>query len=99
MGRDIWTKSGWLTRQESITIRVGDNTFSRSSSLGFSTATEDKLPAREHYECLDTALNTFMMEERKRWINEEKLTAEAKAMEANIKQLLEGKEPSPEEVR
>jgi uncharacterized protein YraI len=62
--RQIWTKSGWLTRQESVSTTINGITYSRSFSIGLSTDTKDRLPAREHYECLNTALNIFIEKER-----------------------------------
>lgn len=69
----MYPKSFWKTVKETITKRVGDDIITREISIGMTVESDTRAPSAIIYEKVTMALNTYIDEEHKDWLNQDKM--------------------------
>jgi len=74
----IWVESLWVTRKESITIKIGDEDVTREISVGMTVKAENRVQSAQLYDALNRSLSLLIEAEKDHWLNEELMRRESR---------------------
>ncbi len=72
---NIYPKAFWKTVKESVTKTVGNDVITREISIGMTVESDSRMPSPVMYEKVTAALNIYIDEEHKEWMNQDKMLA------------------------
>lgn len=72
----IWVESLWVTRKESISVKIGDDTVTREISVGMTVKSEDRATSPVLHEALNKSLSFLIEKEKELWLDAELMRRE-----------------------
>ncbi len=76
----IWVESLWVTRKESLTIQLGEDTVTREISVGMTVKSENRTTSPVLHAALDKSLAVLIQREKELWLDQELMKREGQGL-------------------